>query len=173
MKKFVLSGIVIASFIMFSLYYRLRGQPVMSTIPSNTPNPTTPAAREEEQIVQLSPIQNSPVPTSAPTPHTQTPTSPPSSGYKNGSFVGDAADAFYGNIQVRVIMQDGKITDVQFLQYPNDRSHSIEINQYAMPILKSEAIQAQSASVDIVSGATDSSQAFIQSLQSALSKAKT
>jgi len=60
---------------------------------------------------------------------------------------------------------------VQFLQYPSDRNTSIRINSRAMPILKQEAISAQNANVNIVSGATDSSQAFQQSLASALSQA--
>ena len=91
--------------------------------------------------------------------------------YKDGTYTGNPADAFYGNIQVQAIISGGRITDVQFLQYPNDRSTSIAINSQAMPYLKQEAIQAQSANVDIVSGATDSSQAFQESLASALSQA--
>jgi uncharacterized protein with FMN-binding domain len=86
--------------------------------------------------------------------------------------MGDAADAFYGLIQVKAVIQNGRLADVQFLQYPNDRQTSIEINTQAMPWLKEEAIAAQSANVDIISGATDSSQAFRQSLGSALAKAK-
>ncbi|HVX93108.1 MAG TPA: FMN-binding protein [Candidatus Dojkabacteria bacterium] len=92
--------------------------------------------------------------------------------YNDGSYIGSVADAFYGNIQVKAVIKSGKITDVQFLQYPNDRGNSIEINSYAMPILTQEAIRAQSSKVDIVSGATDTSAAFIQSLESALNKAK-
>jgi len=92
--------------------------------------------------------------------------------YKDGTFNGSTADAYYGYIQVQATISSGKITDVQFLQYPSDRSRSVAINTVAMPNLKQEAIQAQSANVDIVSGATDSSQAFIQSLSSALSQAK-
>lgn len=92
--------------------------------------------------------------------------------YKDGIYIGSSADAFYGTIQVQAIVKNGKLADVQFLQYPNDRSESIQINQPAMPVLKQEALQAQSAQVDVVSGATDSSQAFMQSLASALSQAK-
>jgi uncharacterized protein with FMN-binding domain len=91
--------------------------------------------------------------------------------YNNGTYIGNAADAYYGNIQVKVVISGGKIADVIFLQYPNDRSTSRIINQQAMPQLKSEAIQAQSAKVDGVSGASDSSAAFKQSLASALSQA--
>jgi uncharacterized protein with FMN-binding domain len=92
--------------------------------------------------------------------------------YKDGTFTGNPADAFYGNIQVQAIISGGKITDIQFLQYPNDRSRSIAINTISMPILKQEAIQAQNANVNVVSGATDSSNAFVQSLSSALAQAK-
>ena len=91
--------------------------------------------------------------------------------YKDGSYTGDVTDAFYGNVQVKVTISGGKITDVQFLQYPNDRQTSVEINSQAMPLLGQEAIQAQSAQVDGVSGATQTSGAFIQSLQTALQKA--
>ena len=75
-------------------------------------------------------------------------------------------------VQVKAIIKNGKVADVQFLQYPNDRNRSVEINSYADPQLTSEAIQAQSANVDIVTGATDSSDAFIQSLTDALSQAQ-
>ena len=74
-------------------------------------------------------------------------------------------------MQVQVVIQNGEIINVQFLQYPNERNRSVEINNYADPILVNEAIQVQSAKVDIVSGATDSSEAFIQSLSNALSQA--
>ena len=121
--------------------------------------------------------QTVPTPTSTLPPSTggqsaPTPTSVPGALYKNGSYTGSVADAHWGNIQVKAVIQNGKITDVQFLQYPNDRNRSIDINQYADPLLTSEAIQAQSANVDIISGATDSSEAFIQSLTDALTQAK-
>ncbi len=92
--------------------------------------------------------------------------------YKNGDYTGNIADAYYGNVQVKAIVSGGKITDVQFLDYPNDRQNSIRINTYAMPILKSEAIKVQSAKVDVVSGATATSEAFQESLASALAQAK-
>jgi uncharacterized protein with FMN-binding domain len=94
-----------------------------------------------------------------------------SQNYKDGQYTGNATDAYYGIVQVRAMVSGGKITDVVFLNYPQDRRTSILINQQAMPILKSEAIAAQSASVNIVSGATDTSSAFINSLASALNQA--
>lgn len=95
-----------------------------------------------------------------------------STNYKDGTYTGSSENAFYGNIQVQAVISGGKLTNVTFLQYPNDQGHSIEINQQADPILAQEAVQSQSAQVDTVSGATDTSQAFIQSLSSALSQAK-
>jgi uncharacterized protein with FMN-binding domain len=103
-----------------------------------------------------------------------TPTAAASAGggkYKNGPYTGSVEDAYYGNLQVQVQISNGSISDVTFLQYPNDNHDSQFINSQAMPILKSEAIQAQSANVDIVSGASDSSQAFQKSLQTALQQA--
>lgn len=91
--------------------------------------------------------------------------------YKNGQFVGDLADAYYGNVQVKAIIRNGKIVDVQFLDYPKDQETSVYINGQAIPLLKQEVIMSQNAVVDVVSGATETSRAFMQSLSSALAKA--
>lgn len=91
--------------------------------------------------------------------------------YTDGSYTGSAADAYYGSVQVEAIIRNGQLADVKFLQYPNSHSASVYINQQAMPYLTQEAIQAQSANVNGVSGATFTSQAFTQSLASALSQA--
>ncbi len=92
--------------------------------------------------------------------------------YKDGSYTGSVADAYYGNVQVKAVIQSGKITDVQFLEYPSDRSTSVYINGQAMPYLTQEAIQSQNSNVDIVSGATETSLAFRESLASALTQAQ-
>ena len=65
-----------------------------------------------------------------------------------------------------------KITAVSVPTYPNHTDRSVYINTQALPVLRSEALRAQSARIDLVSGATDSSDAFAQSLQSAILKAK-
>jgi len=92
--------------------------------------------------------------------------------YRNGSYTGNVTDAYFGNVQVKAIIQGGKIADVQFLEYPKDRSTSLKISNDAMPILTQEAVQAQNSNVDIVSGATQTSEAFRVSLASALAQAK-
>lgn len=109
--------------------------------------------------------------TSQPTPP-QPQTTPKTAGkYVNGSYTGDAADAYYGTVQVQATIRNGLIADVQFLQHPDSRSTSRYINAQAMPLLTQEAVQAQSAQVDGVSGATFTSEAFRQSLASALAQA--
>ncbi|MDE2031163.1 MAG: FMN-binding protein [Patescibacteria group bacterium] len=95
----------------------------------------------------------------------------PLAGYRNGTYVGSNVDAYYGNVQVQATITNGRLTDVSFLNYPQDRNASLRRSDYAMPILKSEAIAAQTANVNTVSSATSTSEAFISSLASALSKA--
>jgi uncharacterized protein with FMN-binding domain len=65
-----------------------------------------------------------------------------------------------------------KITSVAVPVYPNHTDRSVFINQNALPTLRAEALSAQSANIDLVSGATDTSDAFAQSLQAAILKAK-
>lgn len=92
--------------------------------------------------------------------------------YKDGQYTGDIVDAYYGNVQVKVTINSGKITDVRFLKYPNDRHTSEMINSQAMPRLISETIKSQIAEVDIITGATQTSRGFQKSLKSALDQAK-
>ncbi len=89
----------------------------------------------------------------------------------SGQLTGNAVQTPYGDVQIQVTLQNGTITDVQALQLPNDRGHSAEISQYASPQLRSEVLQAQSAQVDTISGATYTSEGYVQSLQSALDQA--
>jgi uncharacterized protein with FMN-binding domain len=100
--------------------------------------------------------------------HTPTPT--PSS--SSSTVTGDVASTQWGPVQVQLTLQSGKITDVSVLQYPNGNHRDAEINDYALPILIDETKQAQSAQIDMVSGATVTSDGYIRSLQSALDQAK-
>ena len=77
----------------------------------------------------------------------------------------------YGPVQVRVTLSGDRIVDVQALQLPGDRGRSIQINDYAGPTLRQEALQAQSAQMHTVSGATYTSVGYRQSLQAALDRA--
>ena len=187
MKKFVTSFVVIISFGIYALLQRNVASSVVVVAPkistnTNTltdqsgsipisANSLTPPTTTTPTPAKTTTPTPKPTPTPTPTP-TPAPAPKPQGQYKDGQYTGSVADAYYGNIQVRATISGGKLTNVIFLQYPSDRSTSIAINSQAMPYLKQEAIAAQSANVDIVSGATDSSTAFQQSLGSALAQAK-
>lgn len=160
MKKFTLAVIIIGSFIIFSLVYNHASSVAVTP---NNPGIVEPSVNPNATIPPTSGSSGAPNPTNTPA---------PGASYKDGSYNGSVDDAQWGNVQVQVVIQSGKIANVVFLQYPDDRSRSIELNSYADPRLVSEAIQAQSANVDIVTGATDTSDAFIQSLTDALSQAQ-
>ena len=168
MKKYLLSAFVILTFTFYALHQKNETENVGLIQPKASIQipATLPSSPRQTSGSGFSDVAT-PANGSTPPPANQT-----ADIYKNGSFTGNVADAFYGNVQVKAIISGGKITDVQFLQYPNDRGTSIEINTQAMPFLKQEAISAQSAQVDGVSGATQTSRAFIESLQSALEQAK-
>ncbi len=87
------------------------------------------------------------------------------------TYTGSVAQTQWGPVEVRVTVAGGKITDVALPQYPNGNSRDQEINAYALPTLVQETLKAQSANVDMVSGATVTSDGYLQSLQSALDQA--
>ncbi|MCU1423221.1 MAG: FMN-binding protein [Microbacteriaceae bacterium] len=91
---------------------------------------------------------------------------------KDGTYDGTSESTRFGNVQVEVVVSGGRITDVKALQLTDDGGRSVQISNYAAPILRSEVLKAQSASVDSVSGATYTTDGYLQSLQSALDKAK-
>jgi uncharacterized protein with FMN-binding domain len=132
--------------------------------------PRTPAA----DVSQASPTPSaspSPSDSSAPTPTpTPTPTNPGPT-YKDGQYTGQVFQNQFGDTQVKVTISGGRITDVQALQLPYDRQRSAEISQYAAPQLHDEVLQAQSAQIDTLSGATYTTDSYAQSVQSALDKA--
>ncbi len=90
---------------------------------------------------------------------------------KDGTYAGQTAQTQYGPVQVQITVSGGKLTDVTALQLTNDGGRSVMISQQAAPILRQEALQAQSAQIQAVSGATFTSEAYITSLQSALDQA--
>ncbi|MFE9118617.1 FMN-binding protein [Streptomyces sp. NPDC007172] len=88
-----------------------------------------------------------------------------------GTFTGDPIDTQYGTVQVAATLAGGKITAVKVLQAPDQNGRDQRIASYALPRLTQEALGAQSARIDAVSGASYTSQGYIQSLQSALDQA--
>ena len=100
-------------------------------------------------------------------------TKPPATGSQNATrtFDGPVVENRFGPVQVRVTVSGDKIVDVQAVELPQDRRRSAEISTYAGPVLRQEALQAQSAQIDLVSGATYTSDSYAQSLQAALDQA--
>ncbi len=92
--------------------------------------------------------------------------------YRDGAYTGPVVDAYYGLMQIEAIIKNGRLSSIRILKYPNDRRTSIYINRQALPMLRNEVITAQSARVNVISGATLSSEAFIQSLGAAMDQAK-
>jgi uncharacterized protein with FMN-binding domain len=86
------------------------------------------------------------------------------------TVTGNAVDTRYGAVQVRITLKGSKLTAVTVIQAPNRDPRDQQINSYALPVLNQEALSAQSANIDGVSGATYTSDGYIQSLQSALDK---
>lgn len=158
MKKFVISLAILGIFVIYSIGIN-HVSPVIKkplSLVTNNSNPST---------TSTSASGNSNSAGSAGTSNSS------ASQYKDGKYTGSISNAYYGNVQVAVTISGGKITNVKFLQYPNSHPTSVAINQQVIPYLQQETIQAQSANVQLISGATFTSEAFIQSLSAALSQA--
>jgi len=95
--------------------------------------------------------------------------SPGSAAKRTG--IGDIAQTERGPVQVEVVVKKKKVTDVKILQVPSEDPMDVRINQFAVPILIRETLSAQSSKIDMVSGATVTSDGYVQSLQSALDRA--
>lgn len=87
------------------------------------------------------------------------------------TYNGDTASTRYGDVQVRITVTDGVLTAAEAIAYPDQDGHSARINQHAVPVLNKAATAARSANISMVTGATYTSNGYIQSLQSALDQA--
>jgi uncharacterized protein with FMN-binding domain len=87
------------------------------------------------------------------------------------TFIGDPASTRWGTVQIRNTLQGGKVTASKAIQYPQNNGRDAEINGLALPVLNQEVVRQQSASIDTVSGATVTSDGYLQSLQSAIDQA--
>ena len=89
----------------------------------------------------------------------------------SGDYVGSREYAFYGYVKVQATVKNGKLENVKILEYPSHAGRSQYISSVALPYLVQEAVSAQDARVDLISGATLTSEAFVKSLAAALAKA--
>ena len=139
----------------------LGGSPTSSKTPATTPTQaaTTPAT---------TPTQAATTPA---TPTTPTKTTTPAKAKPSGTFTGAVSQTQFGPVQVQITVSNGKITAAKALQYPNNDFRSQSISQQAIPYLVQETIQANSANIQGVGGASYTSQGWYDSLVSALAKA--
>jgi len=95
-------------------------------------------------------------------------TTPGTPGAATRTLTGAVAQTRWGPVQISVVLTGGSVTQVQVLQSPSGNGRDAEIGAYALPLLKAQTLQLQSADVDVVSGATYTSEGYRTSLQSAL-----
>jgi len=155
------------------------GLPAKSAAAIVVPRTTVPATGGPPPTHNSSPATspatggpNTVAPPTAPT-ATTPPTVAPGPGptvAQNRTIMGDPIDNQYGTVQLRVTLQGSRITNIVATQMPDSHQRSLEISQQAEPLLQQEALQAQSAQIDIISGATFTSDSYAQSLQSALDR---
>jgi uncharacterized protein with FMN-binding domain len=126
--------------------------------------PTTPATRPAV-------ISNA----GATTPTTGTVTSEPgtstSTTTPETTVTGEPAQTRYGPVAVQITVSNGQVTAVDAVEYPTAKARDVQINTRAVPQLNQETLAAQSAQIDMISGATYTSVGYITSLQSALDMA--
>ena len=126
--------------------------------------------------VSASPVVQQPAssrPTKQPRSSTRSgaPTSTPSPATSAVAYTGGVADTQWGPVQVQITVRSGKVTRARAVQYPQGTNTDAQINGYALPLLDQEVVQKQSASIDTISGATVTSDGYLQSLQSAIDQA--
>jgi uncharacterized protein with FMN-binding domain len=102
---------------------------------------------------------------------TSAPSSSAGSSTATTTYTGDAASTKYGPVQVEITVSGGAVTDVSVIDYPASNGKDQQINARALPVLVQETLEAQSTDIDMVSGATYTSDGYVTSLQSALDQA--
>jgi len=142
---------------------------VASGATPSTPSAPTPSTSPGSSTSSGSATTPAPAPAKAATPAPSSSSS--SAAAAAGTFTGSAVNTRWGIVQVQITVASGKITASQAVQYPQNNGRDVQINAYAVPALNQEAVAAQSANIDTVSGATVTSDGYLQSLQSALNQA--
>lgn len=161
---FALTGTVSGLILLFSYHTSLAGAGALA-MPSATGTRTT-------TLPGTGASTPTPTPTSGSVPLSGSSGRPSGAARPTTSrFTGDTAQTQWGPVQVRITVRNGRITGATAVQYPNGNGNDQVINSYALPVLSQEAVAAQNAQIDLVSGATVTSVGYVQSLQSALDKA--
>jgi uncharacterized protein with FMN-binding domain len=138
--------------------------------PTDTAAAATPAPAATKKSAKKSTKSTTTATTAPATPATTAPAAP-AKAKPSGTFVGSTQQTRFGPVQVEITISNGKITAARALQYPNNDFRSQQISQQAIPYLVQETLDAQSANIQGVGGASYTSQGWYDSLVSALAKA--
>jgi uncharacterized protein with FMN-binding domain len=150
----------------------LTALPGTTTVAATTPSAkattkvTTKAAPKKSSAPTKSASNNTPA---AATPTPVKTTAAPATQSSSGTFTGDSIDVRYGFVQVKITVENGKITDAQAVKSPTGRND--RYTQMSVPVLRQRTLAAQSANISGVSGASFTSYGWYTSLVSALAKA--
>jgi uncharacterized protein with FMN-binding domain len=137
--------------------------------PTATPRPSATPSAAPPRVLAVA----APAPTRAPTAPPPPRRTPPPAPAPSRTYTGiSSAACNYGSVVVQITVQGGRITDAQAPTYPSDRQQSRDINSWAIPQYDQETVQAQSANIDSVSGATCTWDGYKASLQSAIDQWK-
>ena len=157
MKKILYAVLATVSGLVLLFSYR-------TSLDAVAPQDTTPAATGS--------VGGSGTPTSGSTSGTGASGATSGTGLVDGTYTGDSSQTRYGPVQVQITVSGGQISDVQAIHYPDSNGRDRQINGTAIPRLVSETLQSQSAQIQMVSGATYTSDGYLSSLQNAIDQAQ-
>jgi uncharacterized protein with FMN-binding domain len=168
MKRVVVAFVSTVAGLVLLLSFKTQKAPAGATAgrpaPGSTGAPTSPG--------DSAPAPSAPGPSTAAPPTASPPTSGSTNTAQTRTVTGSSVRTRYGNVQVRITLAGNRITAVDPIRLPDSNGRDQLIDQEAVPILIQETLAAQSAQIDVVSGATYTSDGYARSLQSALDKAK-
>jgi uncharacterized protein with FMN-binding domain len=174
MRRAILALTATTAIVIGLLEYKTSSAPSQFRITAGAAPPSRPAASSSTpgDPPSAPPAVSSPPAVSAPPSASAAPSPPAQASPGTARTVtGPVVSTRFGDVEVAVNVTGKRVTDVQAPELPYDRPRSASISQYVAPVLRSEALAAQSAQIDTVSGATYTSDAYAQSLQAALAQA--
>ncbi len=169
MKKIVLAVMTTISGLVMLFSYHTSTQSVSATAPDEA---DTGSTRSDAGSTTTAPSATNPAGSTGPaSPSPTASASPAASSAGDGTYTGDAVGTRWGTVQVEITVTNGTITNADAIEYPTGNPKDQQINAYAVPALNAEVVAAQSAAIDAISGATVTSEGYVESLQSAIDAA--
>lgn len=171
MKKYFAIFAAVALLGMLAIYFPSK-KTVSSTTTTTQAASATPNSSTTNQSNNTATSSSTTPAASSNTSASSSSTSSNSGTYKNGTYTGSSVSTRFGTVKVAITVSGGEITNVDFLSLPSEDMRSSMISSQASPLLESQTLSAQSANIDGVSGATYTSQGYVESLQAAIDAAR-